>query len=202
MKEKHKNGEATKPKLTDVASLLHKSHASIRGRLEWLTLPPHLLPPQPQSQSHHSNHNNGQPEVKILLDGAHNPQSATALATYITTHLRPSTGGTITYVLSLKTGKQLRTILSTLLQPADNVVTCSFGPVDGMPWVSSVDAGELAILARGYVGKGGWVNPASDVRAAVQTAVEVAGGAGTVVVAGSLYLVGDVLRIVERGISR
>jgi folylpolyglutamate synthase len=173
--------------------LVRAAQASLPGRLQWLSLPKHLSPFDTTKQ--------------VLLDGAHNPQSAEGLAEYVSTHLRSPTR-IVTWVLAVKKEKDVRSLLSILLRPSDNVVTCSFGPVDGMPWVQSTPAAELAEIAREFVtsGKVEVGRPTretggqseGDVAAAIKRAVEIAGD-GKIGIAGSLYLVGDVLRLVRDG---
>lgn len=175
-------------------TLIKNSHASIRGRLEWLTLPPHLLPSEPRDDHQ---------DIQVLIDGAHNPQSADALSLYINNNLRtkPHLQGRrpLTWVMAMKRGKEIDTILRTLICDGDNVVTCSFGPVDGMPWVESLSAGELAGQVKELTsGKVEAAPENGDVASAIQRAVTLAEGR-QVCIAGSLYLVGDVLRLVENG---
>ncbi|KAA8574501.1 hypothetical protein EYC84_005955 [Monilinia fructicola] len=95
----------------------------------------------------------------ILLDGAHNVQSAEVL---------------VTWVLAASQGKELDGIMKEILREGDCVAAVQFGPVDGMPWVQAMDTG--------------------DVLHAASLAATVAQG-GPIVVAGSLYLVSDVLRL-------
>ncbi|EXJ85316.1 hypothetical protein A1O3_05991 [Capronia epimyces CBS 606.96] len=179
-------------------SLIWTAQSSLRGRLEWLYLPSSVF----------TSRIPGIETVKVLLDGAHNPQSAQALAEYIASHVRDhsSSAGPVTWVLAAKQDKDIRTMLSLLLQPSDNVVTCSFGPVDGMPWVKSMDASELAGTVREFTTGTVEVGLGGSVQKAVQRAIEIAyvpeagapyeTGTGTrpLCIAGSLYLVGDVLR--------
>jgi folylpolyglutamate synthase len=174
-----------------ISELIRLAQASLRGRLEWLTLPAHFLP---------SGLDDRQTQPKVLLDGAHNPQSAHALASYVDTNVR-GTSGQITWVLAVKNDKEVQTILSILLRPEDNVVTCSFGPVDGMPWVKSMEAVALAEIVRESSPATGIVEAAESgsVKAAITKAVRIA-GQGPTCVAGSLYLVGDVLRLM-RGVE-
>jgi len=171
-----------------ISELIRLAQASLRGRLEWLTLPPHFLPPELDDR---------QTQAKVLLDGAHNPQSAYALASYVDTNVR-GTSGHMTWVIAVKNDKEVRTILSILLRPQDNVVTCSFGQVDGMPWVKSMDAVALAEIVRESSPTTGIVEAAESgsVKAAITRAVRIA-GQGPICVAGSLYLVGDVLRLMR-----
>ncbi|KIX08140.1 uncharacterized protein Z518_02796 [Rhinocladiella mackenziei CBS 650.93] len=176
--------------------LISTAQSSLRGRLERLTLPAHLLPS-----------NRGNESVPVLLDGMHNPQSAQALADYIGTHIRPRSTAPFTWVLSVKNDKDVRNILSILLKRSDNVVTCTFGPVDRMPWVKSMDATALAGIAREFTDGRVEVAPDGRVDEAIRSAVKVAGRGkdgeggrdGQICIAGSLYLVSDVLRCVRDG---
>ncbi|KAK5194757.1 folylpolyglutamate synthase [Exophiala xenobiotica] len=171
-----------------ISELIRLAQTSLRGRLEWLTIPAHFLP---------SGLDDRQTQAKFLLDGAHNPQSAHALASYVDTNVR-GTSGQVTWVLAVKNGKEVRKILSILLRPEDNVVTCSFGPVDGMPWVKSMDAVALAEIVTESSPAAGIVEAAESgsVKAAITKAVKIA-GQGPICIAGSLYLVGDVLRMMR-----
>ncbi|KAK0643023.1 Mur ligase [Cercophora newfieldiana] len=82
----------------------------------------------------------------VLLDGAHNTQSAEVLAAYVQKHLRPQ-GQPVTWVLAATQGKDMDGILGLLLQPGDKVAAVRFGPVDGMPWVKATDPSELLRVA-------------------------------------------------------
>lgn len=193
--------------------LIRQAHASLRGRLETLTLPPHLIPPPLPSDKKQE----PQP-VQVLLDGAHNPQSATALAAHLREHVRTKHNLPIVWVLSMKGDKDISTVIKTLVAPGDSVITCAFGPVDGMPWVSSLDAQALAVeVTRVMHGESVHVEVASDAKGsasvahAIRLAVAVSstnnntfrsvgqgsGGDRPICIAGSLYLVGDVFRCIE-----
>ena len=183
-------------------NLVIEAHSSLPGRFQWLTLPPALLPvslPPPPNDS---------TKTRILLDGAHNADSAAALAESVTKQLR---GGTdpITWLLSVKADKDADSILGLLVQPHDNVVACSFGPVDGMPWVQALGAADLAVKAMAFtdgvvvVGdcdEDNGVVPPPIVRA-IHTAVHLATKQDEhhprLCIAGSLYLAGDVLRCIR-----
>lgn len=175
-------------------TLVRDAISSLPGRLQWLTRPPAWI-----SNDLTSNvvALPGIP-VPILLDGAHNPQSAQALAEYIDENLRPHSAGPMTWVLSVKNDKDIRTVLSHLLRQGDSAVTCSFGPVDGMPWVKSMDAQELMRIVGEFTT--GRVEARGGVPEAVSRAVDMARESqGLVCVAGSLYLASDVLRAVRDG---
>ncbi|KAI4129650.1 MAG: hypothetical protein LQ338_002133 [Usnochroma carphineum] len=129
----------------------------------------------------------------ILLDGAHNAQSAEILGSFVNKRLRVKCQP-VTWVVAISLGKDMRELLSFLCQPADNVVAVEFSPVDGMPWVSSTNPSAILETARGLGVRGLLHDAARDVLGALRVATSIAAG-GTVVVCGSLYLVSDVLRL-------
>lgn len=127
--------------------------------------------------------------TKMLLDGAHNVQSAQVLAKYVDKHLRTD-GQPVTWVLAASEGKDVSGILEVLLKPNDLVTAVQFGPVDGMPWVRPKDPKE--ILAAAEACRANTFESEGDIG---QVALETAPSkGGPVVVAGSLYLVSDLLR--------
>ncbi|KIW95112.1 uncharacterized protein Z519_03696 [Cladophialophora bantiana CBS 173.52] len=211
-----------------LAVLVEQAVMSLPGRLQWLTLPPILLPENLQDMT--ARLQNDRIDAKVLLDGAHNSIGAAALAGYVKTQLRlskpdprtkpqPKDPLPVTWLLSVKSDKNADEILERLLQPTDNVVTCSFGSVDGMPWVKSMGAIELAEIARRYtsgvvealcdeyvetlIGHGDQPTPDEKMRIIIRQAVSVASRASEddsslrLCITGSLYLVGDVLRCIQ-----
>lgn len=133
----------------------------------------------------------------VLLDGAHNPQSAEVLAAYVDRRLRPL-GISVTWLLAASQGKDLRAIFSRLIRAGDNVVAVEFGPVDGMPWVKPVRADEIlacigTVLDLSVTQRSG---AGSDVLHGLNEAVKMSAGQ-PLVIAGSLYLVSDVLRLIR-----
>jgi len=133
---------------------------------------------------------------EVLLDGAHNPQSAEVLAHYVERHLRAG-GKPVTWVLAATQGKDMDGIFRLLLRPGDRIAAVRFGPVDGMPWVKAADPAELLQLAvRHGVREAVTHNAGDDVKEALTWASQAAGG-GPLVIAGSLYLVSSVLRLLR-----
>jgi dihydrofolate synthase len=125
----------------------------------------------------------------VLLDGAHNVQSAEVLGTHVQRKLRQP-GGHVTWVVAMSKGKPIHELLGHWVQPGDTVIATQFGAVDGMPWVESTAAEDISDVAleldcRSAVAK--------NAKEALMCAVETARG-GPLVVGGSLYLVSDVLR--------
>ena len=131
----------------------------------------------------------------ILLDGAHNAQSAVVLGSYVDDKLRGS-GGPVTWVIALSKGKDPKAILPALLKKGDNLIAVEFGPVDQMPWVQPMPAEEIlgkalvmAELDHGWATQGSLLD-------ALRSATKIS-GERPMVVAGSLYLVSDILRLLR-----
>ncbi|KAI2630140.1 folylpolyglutamate synthase-like protein [Xylaria nigripes] len=132
----------------------------------------------------------------ILLDGAHNPQSAEVLSAYVEKRIRTSSKPT-TWVLAASAGKDTSEMMKILLRPGDNVVTVEFGPVDGMPWVKPTSSATLLQAADAIgVSVAAQRDAKADLKTALNWASELAGD-GPLVVAGSLYLVSDTLRLLR-----
>jgi len=133
----------------------------------------------------------------VLLDGAHNTQSAEALGFYVDRKLRPNSRR-VTWVLAASRGKELASIMKPLLRQEDCVTSVEFGPVDGMPWVKAMAAEDILDEAsKAGVSKSQLHNSGSDLSGALRWAAEVSKG-DPLVIAGSLYLVSDVLRLLRR----
>ncbi|KAK5127559.1 hypothetical protein LTR85_006899 [Meristemomyces frigidus] len=161
-----------------VLGAAYDTEAKLPGRLQWLDMMPLIGRKEP-----------------VLLDGAHNMQSAEALASYVSTH-REQSQQKVTWVLAASNTKDVGEILSPLLRPGDSVFAVEFGPVDGMPWVQALAAEKLVQAAQGVVPDIDAQAYGGNVLAALKVASEIAAG-GPMVIAGSLYLVGDVLRLLR-----
>lgn len=147
----------------------------------------------------------------ILIDGAHNAESAKALANTV----RKRTGGTrpIIWVIAASQGKDIRSMLKLFLSVQEasesknpsSVIATRFGPVDGMPWVKSmwpmdilVQVRQVTTESKDTIVRVTYKCATNDLVEALENACEDARKKdGLVVVAGSLYLVGDVLRMVR-----
>ncbi|KAK3647894.1 folylpolyglutamate synthase [Elasticomyces elasticus] len=144
-------------------------------------------------------------EQDVLLDGAHNAQSAEVLAAAVNrrraTHPQQArhAGMGVTWVLACSSTKDVDEILRILLRPGDVVYAVEFGPVDGMPWVEPMSSDTIVDAVRNLAGSIPRVEAHAcgrDLQSALQKASDGAQG-GPMVVAGSLYLVGDVLRLLK-----
>ncbi|KAJ5747825.1 uncharacterized protein N7511_009521 [Penicillium nucicola] len=131
----------------------------------------------------------------ILLDGAHNAQSAEVLGKYVDRKMR-SNGKPVTWVVAASSGKDLAGVFGSIIRPGDRVATAEFGPVDGMPWVTSTNAQELASSIQAIQNIGRVQSFEGDLLPALQWASQEAQGE-SLVIAGSLYLVSDVLRLLR-----
>lgn len=128
----------------------------------------------------------------ILLDGSHNAQAARVLGSYVDHRLRQK-DRSVTWVIAVSLGKDIPGLLSHLVKPEDRVVATRFGPVDGMPWVQPVDPDSVLSVARDLGVQQEKLKGSSSVLEALKIAVKMSDGA-PMVIAGSLYLVSDVLR--------
>lgn len=131
----------------------------------------------------------------ILLDGAHNSQSAEVLGRYVDHKLRPSQSR-VTWVISASQGKDVEGLFGRLIKSGDNVAVTEFGPVDGMPWIQAMYTSELAMRLGAIHGIGEVGEFEGNIQAAINWGCRVANG-GPLVIAGSLYLVSDVFRLLR-----
>ncbi|RKF76684.1 putative dihydrofolate synthetase [Golovinomyces cichoracearum] len=132
----------------------------------------------------------------ILLDGAHNAQSAEVLGNYVNKKLRTDSHK-ITWVIAASQGKELVDILKPLLHHNDHVGAVKFHPVDRMPWVKATEPMEILSIAH-QLGVNPYhsFNSGSNLPEILQWATAMSNG-GPLVIAGSLYLVSDVLRLLR-----
>lgn len=135
-------------------------------------------------------------EENVLIDGAHNMQSAEVLYSYVSHKIRKERSP-VTWVVAFSRGKDVQQILSSMVRLHDNMIAVEFGAVDGMPWVQAAGADEILRVARSIGVHGQIHNASNNVEVALRLATEVSVG-GPLVVAGSLYLVSDVLRMLRR----
>jgi folylpolyglutamate synthase len=133
----------------------------------------------------------------MLLDGAHNPASCSALADFVA-NLRSARGSKpVVWIVGFSEGRNIRSCLSKFVQEGDYVGCVEFGPVDGMPWVHPVDGDEIAKQANLWSqNPEGVVNFGTDLVGAIRWGVrERKAHNGILVGTGSLYLVGDIHRL-------
>ena len=135
-------------------------------------------------------------EREILLDGAHNSQSAEVLGKYVDQRLREK-HRPVTWMIAVSKGKDIPDMLHFLLRAEDNLIAVQFGPVDGMPWVCPEEADSILGAARDLGISDCSQTQPGNLAQALKLAVKISDG-GPLVVAGSLYLVSDVLRLLRQ----
>lgn len=164
---------------SDVDSLIPQlSSVEWPGRLQKIVLNPLIARTEP-----------------VLLDGAHNAQSAEVLGQYVEQKFR-SQGKSVTWVIAASRGKDVTSLFHSFIKPGDQVATTTFGPVDGMPWVKAAETEELASCVRLIPDLGEVKSFGDDILGALSWASGKAGG-GSMAIAGSLYLVSDILRLLR-----
>ncbi|CCH62727.1 hypothetical protein TBLA_0I00690 [Henningerozyma blattae CBS 6284] len=129
--------------------------------------------------------------VSFLMDGAHNGSAAIELSNFLKTKYGPSQP--LTFVLAVTNGKTLQPLLDPLLSAKDNVVVTEFESVDGMPWIKAMDSTELKSKIQEYTSS---IYIDVSVPEALKHASEISKLKNTpIVVCGSLYLCGQILRL-------
>ncbi|KAH9002622.1 Mur ligase [Lactarius hatsudake] len=154
--------------------------------------------------------------LAVLVDGAHNPSSASALAAYLSRLFESANSEDLKLVFLLalshsppKTPLQTLSPLLSFERPTNvrisvSVAALEFTPVEGMPWVQAVPSEEIREAIRDIDGDTKLWIPKDGERASVANALlwaheeeKVHRGNGLVCVAGSLYLVADFYRLLE-----
>ena len=156
----------------------------------------------------------------VLVDGAHNPSSASVLASYISHLLRSTPIGdseelNVSFIVALshsppKTPSQTLSPLLSFDRPRDvkinvSAATLEFTPVEGMPWVHPVPSSEIRDVIKDIDrdislwthGEGEQVN-VNDALLWAHGEQKKWGGKGFVCLAGSLYIVADFYRLLCR----
>ena len=135
-------------------------------------------------------------EQRLLLDGAHNGQSAEVLGIYVDQRLREK-HHPVTWIVAVSKGKDIEELLCFLLRSGDNLIAVDFGPVDGMPWICAEDVDSILSAAQDLgVSSCSQALP-GNLAQALLIAVQISNG-GPLVAAGSLYLVSDILRLLRQ----
>ncbi|SMN18846.1 similar to Saccharomyces cerevisiae YMR113W FOL3 Dihydrofolate synthetase, involved in folic acid biosynthesis [Maudiozyma saulgeensis] len=133
-------------------------------------------------------------KINILLDGAHNGCASLELVKYI----RKIYGQQpLTFIIAVTSGKDLDPLFNPLLRPIDNVITTKFSSVDGMPWIKANDPNDLANIIREKYTTNVRAEPnLLKVFPGIQNNNTEENGR-PIVVCGSLYLCGEILRLNE-----
>lgn len=120
----------------------------------------------------------------VLLDGAHNEEGVTALRKYIEDFLIPP----IILVFAAMRDKKIEKIADILFPSADKVILTRF------PYFRAANPEELREKAYRHKHR---IILEPEVRRAYTLALKMAGSGGTILIAGSLFLVGEIKRIIN-----
>ena len=131
----------------------------------------------------------------VVLDGAHNAQSAGILGSHVDNKIRTQST-CVTWVIAISKGRDNQELLSYLLKSGDTLIATKFAQVDGMPWVHSAEVDEISDAARKFDVADHSRDIAGTAGEALRLATELSKG-GPLVIAGSLYLVSDVCRLLR-----
>ncbi|KAF2156051.1 FolC bifunctional protein [Myriangium duriaei CBS 260.36] len=137
-------------------------------------------------------------DFEIILDGAHNADSARILRRYLDD--APDHRKATTWVLATSSAHKVKELLPILLMPGDTVRAVEFGPVDGMPWIKPAK-GEDIVRESAELTKDDHSHRACG-RNHRKTLSEVCADATKhdrrVVVTGSLYLIGEIYGLIRK----
>ena len=137
--------------------------------------------------------------TSVLVDGAHNRAAMKRLVSYVVAR---ASATPVTWVVAASDSKALKMLFpSDQVRSQDSYVVTDFGPVDGMPWARPQPP---SVLRDHLVNctKAAEVHIAASPLDALQMASNITAEKDLLVVAGSLYLVGDVLRHLEEAAVR
>lgn len=126
--------------------------------------------------------------LDILLDGAHNESAVIELGKFLETYREES----IIFVIGITAGKAVSKLLQHIVRKDDLVIASGFTQPEGMPWILSYPAAEIQKQSQPFCE----VDPIiEDNLSSLFDYVKEIKGNRKVVVCGSLYLCGDVLRL-------
>ncbi|KAG7192620.1 folylpolyglutamate synthase [Scheffersomyces spartinae] len=135
--------------------------------------------------------------IPILLDGAHNESAALELGKFLSNTYRKQHPDGLRFVIALTQGKDADGLLKHIIDPSkDHVFVTQFTAPIEMPWIKPLDPQYLAQAVEKYttavtVIKG----PIESVIATLENQDELL--KTPIVICGSLYLCGDVLRLYQ-----
>lgn len=87
-------------------------------------------------------------QLQILLDGAHNGSAANELAIFLQKTYK---NVPLIFIIAVTKGKNLTPLLKPILKKGDTVIITKFEEVEGMPWIKSMDREDIASSAEKYV---------------------------------------------------
>ncbi|KAF2672658.1 Mur ligase [Microthyrium microscopicum] len=139
---------------------------------------------------------------EMILDGAHNVQAVEATLPALEGLVGVGTDGNrkpISWIIALSEGKVVGEMLTPLIRAGDTVAAVEFGEVDGMPWKKATPSKDIAEFMVGLQQAGMQIEVqdfGKDVEQAVRWSAEQS-EVNPVFAIGSLYLVSDILRLLD-----
>ncbi|PVF94722.1 FolC bifunctional protein [Serendipita vermifera] len=143
--------------------------------------------------------------LTILADGAHNPSSAIALRTFIDSLRIEPRDVSFIVALSHSPPKVPSDTLKEMIRPGNAVIPVDFSPVEDMPWVVPVNIREMETACQQLVGPTGTILGSHEEKTGNKNSIKrlrdaldrAADHSKVAVVAGSLYLIADLFRLIE-----
>lgn len=133
--------------------------------------------------------------LTVLVDGSHNENAAIELGAFLKSSTDRAHG--IVFVVGFTKGKSIEGLLKHTVTANDTVYPTSFTTPEGMPWIVLTAPEDILTVARNYTAE---IQPAATLENIIETVSKNYGSGDRrpVVIFGSLYLVSDVLRLVEK----
>lgn len=129
--------------------------------------------------------------IPVLMDGAHNGSAAIELSKYIRNKYGDKP---ITYIVAVTEGKNITRLFDPLLNSKDSVYVTKFGNVEGMPWIHATDPKLLSNYIKDKYTSNVIIKP--DIHSIfVELANIPEENRQPIVICGSLYLCGEMLRL-------
>ncbi|KAK7203886.1 Mur ligase [Myxozyma melibiosi] len=141
-----------------------------------------------------------QRQQNVILDGAHNVVAGRVAMRYLRQLKRQYPDQPVTWIVALSGDRDPDQLFKLWFKENDRVIAVPFKPVEMMPWVKPMDLDVLLESAAKLVGRERVIGMSGNILDVIANACNDNPDSALVVVIGSLYLVGDVLRgLVESG---
>lgn len=132
--------------------------------------------------------------LTVLVDGSHNENAAIELANHLEVSTERAKG--IIFVVGFTKGKSIDSLLKHTITKNDIVYPTSFSQPEGMPWITPAAPEGITKVANKYTDDLQPYGNLEDILSRI-SGIKENGDRRPVVIFGSLYLVSDVLRLVQ-----
>ncbi|EPY49648.1 folylpolyglutamate synthase [Schizosaccharomyces cryophilus OY26] len=130
---------------------------------------------------------------KVLFDGAHNQDAAIELANFVNLQREKNATKSVSWMVAFTNSKDAKSILDSLVHPGDTVYVTQFSSVHGMPWIQSMDSKVI----QEYLSKKQIRTILVDPKNKKESLCSAGSQNPLSVVCGSLYLLGDMYKILN-----